>query len=149
MHHWQGQPCKVPKTSDQHDEQPRTPQHQAEIRNVEEQLREKERYLQIREAEIQKMLQVVDERREAVNLEEGSLQQRLAAVREQEEKLRLREATLTQRMPNERQRNRAARDSDRISLASTIRNSKHDNMDFSFKSGARLKEESEYYTNEG
>ena len=149
MHRRQRQPCKVPKTSDQHDEQPRTPQHQAEIRNVEEQLREKERYLQIREAEIQKMLQAVDERREAVNPEEGSLQQRLAAVREQEEKLRLREAALTQRMPNERQRNRPARDSDRISLASTIRNSKHDNMDFFFKNNASLKEESEYYTNEG
>ena len=97
------------------------------------------------------MLRAVGERREAMNLEEGSLQQRLAAVREQEEKLRLREAALTQRMPNERQRNRrgAARDSDRISLASTIRNSKHDNMDISFKSNASLKEESEYYTNEG
>ena len=117
--------------------------------NVEEQLREKERYLQIREAEIQTMFQAVDERRQAMNLEEDSLQRRLDAAREQEEKLCLREAALTrQMMAIEAERNRAARDSDLVSLASSIRNSTHDNVGVSPKSNARFKEESEYHGNE-
>ena len=75
------------------------------------------------------MLQAVEERREAMNLQEDSLQQRLAALREREDDLCLREAALTEQMVIERQRYAANRDTDLISLASTIRNSDHTNVD--------------------
>jgi len=90
----------------QHEAEPRTNRAKADIQTVEEQLREKERYLQIREAEVQKMLRAVDERREAMTLQADGLQQKSATMREWEENLRLREAALTQQMANERQRDR-------------------------------------------
>ena len=149
----------APETSHHHDGQPYTSQHQAEpltngakaeTRDIEGQLREKERYLRIREAEIQRMLRTADERREAMNLEEDSLRRRLAAMGEQEEKLRRLEATLTESMAIERQRNGVDRDADSVSLTSTIANTPRirSNVDFASKSITGLKD-LENYSNEG
>ena len=108
----------------------------------------KERYLQLREAEIHNMLRAMNERREAVTLQERSLEQQLAVLRGWEQ--RLKEASLTQQTAIEKQRNGANRESDLVSLASTVRNSSsnHTNVDISSKSSAFLKEDSEYYGNE-
>ena len=101
----------------------------AEVQDFEEVLRVKERDLQIREAEIQKMLQVVNERKEAVDLQEDNLRQRLAAMKEWEENPSLlclsREATLTQQKSIAWQSNGTALESELSSLSSisTIRNS--------------------------
>jgi len=149
----------VPETGHHHDRQPHLSRHQAEpltngakaeTRDIEEQLREKERYLQIREAEIQKALRAVDERREAIILEEDSLRERLGAMGEQEENLRLREAALTQSMAIEGQRNGVDREADSVSLASTMANTPRvrANVCFSSKSIAELKDPGNY-SNEG
>ena len=148
-----------PETSHHHDGQPYLAQHPAEpltngskveTRDIEEQLREKERYLQIREVEIQKLLQAVDERREAMNLEEDNLQQRLASMGEQEKSLRLWEAGLTRSMTIERQRNGVDREADLDSLVSTIANSPRIrlNVGFSHKSSVGLKDLG-HFSNEG
>ena len=158
------QPCHVlvPETSHHHDRQPYLSRNQAEpptngakaeTRAIEEQLLEKERYLQLREAEIQRMLQTADERKEAMDLKEDSLRQRLAAMREQEETLRRLEAALTQSIAIESQRNGIDREADLHSLVSTtIANSPRirANVGFSFssKSIEELKD-SENYSNEG
>ena len=85
-----------------------------------------------------------------MNLQEDSLRQKSAALRDREENLCRREAALIQSMAIERQRNGAYRDADLVSLASTIRNtSKPTNVALSPKSYARVKEDSEYYGNEG
>jgi len=125
---------------------------EAEIQNVEAQLREKERLLKIREVEIQKALQAVNERRDTMNLREDNLRQKSAALRDREEDLSRREAALMQSLAVERQRDGADREADLVSLASesTIRNTaKNTNVGLSSKSCARLKEDSEYYGNEG
>ena len=119
---------------------------------MEEQLLEKERYFHRREAEIQRMLQAVEEREETMDLREDSLQQQLAALREREEYLCLKEGALTEQMATKRQGYAASRETDLISLVSTIRNSSnHTNVDPdpSSKNTARLKEDSEYLGNEG
>ena len=149
----------VPETSHRHDRQPYPSQHQAQpltngakagSRDIEGQLREKERYLRIREAEIQRMLRTADERREAMNLEEDSLRQRLTAMGEQEENLRRLEAALTESMAIERQRNGADQEGDSVSLTSTIANTPRirSNVDFASKSITGLKD-LENYSNEG
>jgi len=155
----------LPETSHQHDKQRRAPQHEAEprtnteIQTVEEQLREKERYLQIREAEVQKMLRSMDERREAMTLQADGLQ-KSTTMKEWEENLRLREAALTQQMANERQRDRrgngaasaSGRESDSFSSpsGSTIGNfSRRANLDHFSKSIVTKLKYSGSYSNEG
>jgi hypothetical protein len=87
-----------------------------------------------------------------MNLREDSLQQQSVALREREASLCLKEAALTQQMAIERQGYTANRETDLISLVSTIRNSSnHTNVDPgpSSKNTARLKEDSDYLGNEG
>ena len=126
---------------------------EAEVQDVERVLRVKERDLQIREAEVQKMLQAVNERREAVDLQEDNLRQRLAAMKKLEENPspRLREAALTQQMTIAWHRNGAALESDfSLSSISTIRNSPrvHTNVDLFPERNAKLNQDSEYHGNE-
>ena len=117
---------------------------EVEVQDIEEVLRMKERDLQIREAEVQKMLHAVNEGREAMYLQEDDLRQRLAAMREWEENLCLMEAARTQQMTIMRQPNSAAQESDLLSLSSfsTIRNSIRGNVDHS--PSASLKQDSGY-----
>lgn len=87
-----------------------------------------------------------------MDLREDSLQPQLTALRRQEEDLCLKEAALIQQMAVERRVYAADRETDLISLVSTIRNhSDHTNVDPgpSSKNTARLKEDSEYFGNEG
>ena len=120
---------------------------EAEVQDVEEALRVKERHLQIREADVQKMLHAVNERRQAMDVQEDNLRQRLAAMK-WEENPRPREATLTQQMTITREPNGATPESDLLSLSSfsTIRNSPRirRNVDISPESSARLKQDSGY-----
>jgi hypothetical protein len=174
----------IPEMSRQQDKQSDTPRHQTDLQtnratqgidDVEGQLRERERHLQIREAEVQdvekvlrvrernlqiceaevqKMLQAVNEKREAMDLQEDDLRQRSAAMKEWEENLRRRGAALTQQRTIARQPNGAAResDSDLLSLSSisTIRNSPciRGNVVLSPQSDAKLKRDSWYHGNE-
>ena len=167
----------IPETSCQQDKQSDISRHQAELRtsratseiqDVEKQLQEKERDLQIREAgiqdvekilqvkerdlqireaEVQMMLQAVNERIEVMNLQEDNLLQQLAALKELEENPRLGEAALTHQMTILRPPNGAARDSDSLSLSSfsTIRNSIRGNVDLSPEGIAMLKQDSRYH----
>jgi len=156
----------------QYQTEPRTNRATAEIQDVEKQLREKERHLQIREAEVQDlegvlrvkerdlqireaevqtMLQAANERREAMDLQADNVRQRLAAMK-WEENPRPREVPLTQQMAITRQPNSAARGSDLLSISSisTIRNSPRmrSNVDLSPESSAGLKRESWDHGNE-
>ena len=118
---------------------------EAAIPDVEKVIRVKERDLQIREAEVQKMLRAVNDRREAMVLQEDNFRQRLAALKEWEENLCLKGAVITHRMTIatfarqlEPNHDSAARGSDLLSLSSfsTIRNSIRGNVDHPPKSSS-------------
>jgi hypothetical protein len=104
--HQHDKPCR--RTS-QHEAEPRTNRAKTDIQPVEEQRREKERYLQVGEAEVQTTLRttgMMDERSEATTLQADAsgLRPKSTTMKEWVENLRLREVALTQLMANEPER---------------------------------------------